>query len=245
MEFLFHVGEKDLPSSRHEDLPVGNVVGSPTNLPTAHPIGRVKVVRSDRPPERGRVVDVGTHRRGGGFVGTQRCDRESPYGRSELLVAPGDEVFGVFDGAAEVEQGHVPEIPGTEDTFPVGVRPEFLAERVGAEFVGVWAGGVQERKNTSGGYQEALEFHGQGCVTGTGSVERARASGRERILLRYRPPVFQRSDGDVCTVRSPAVQVVCPGEADGFLCQGGQHVLCWRWGQQDDAQWPACRPVAG
>ena len=67
------------------------------------------------------------------------------------MVAPGDEVFGVFDGAAEVEQGHVPEIPGTEDTFPVGVRPEFLAERVGAEFVGVWAGGVCRSARTPPG----------------------------------------------------------------------------------------------
>lgn len=69
----------------------------------------------------------------------------------------------MFDGAAEVEQGHVPEIPGTEDTFPVGVRPEFLAERVGAEFVGVWAGGVQERKNTPGATRRRSSFMDKGA----------------------------------------------------------------------------------
>jgi hypothetical protein len=36
-------------------------------------------------------------------------------------VAPGHEIFGVLDGAAEVEQGHVPEISGAEDAFSVGV----------------------------------------------------------------------------------------------------------------------------
>ena len=88
-------------------------------LLVTHPTGCIKVVRSDRPPERGRVADAGAHRRGSGFVGTQRCIGEGPCGRSELLVAPGDEVFGVFDGAAEVEQGHVPEtVSYTHLTLP-------------------------------------------------------------------------------------------------------------------------------
>ncbi|MBM2807110.1 MAG: hypothetical protein HW422_196 [Cutibacterium acnes] len=101
---------------------------------------------------RGRVADAGAHRRGSGFVGTQRCIGEGPCGRSELLVAPGHEIFGVLDGAAEVEQGHVPEISGAEDAFSVGVGSELVAERVGAELIGVRAGGMQERKNAAGGY---------------------------------------------------------------------------------------------
>ena len=121
-------------------------------LLVTHPTGCIKVVRSDRPPERGRVADAGAHRRGSGFVGTQRCIGEGPCGRSELLVAPGHEIFGVLDGAAEVEQGHVPEISGAEDAFSVGVGSELVAERVGAELIGVRAGGMQERKNVAGGY---------------------------------------------------------------------------------------------
>lgn len=67
-------------------------------------------------------------------------------------MAPGHEIFGVLDGAAEVEQAHVPEISGAEDAFSVGVGSELVAERVGAELIGVRAGGMQERKNAAGGY---------------------------------------------------------------------------------------------
>ena len=151
MEALFHVALTGPLSSGHDGLLRATRPGLLT-LPATHSTGRIKVVRSDRPPERGRVADAGAHRRGSNFVGTQRRIGEGPCDWSELLVAPGHEIFGVLDGAAEVEQGHVPEISGAEDAFSVGVGSELVAERVGAELIGVRAGGMQERKNAAGGY---------------------------------------------------------------------------------------------
>ena len=111
MEALFHVALTGPLSSGHDGLSRVTRPGLLT-LPATHSTGRIKVVRSDRPPERGRVADAGAHRRGSNFVGTQRRIGEGPCDWSELLVAPGHEIFGVLDGAAEVEQGHVPEISG-------------------------------------------------------------------------------------------------------------------------------------
>ena len=59
-------------------------------------------------------------------------------------MAPGHEIFGVLDGAAEVEQAHVPEISGAEDAFSVGVGSELVAEREGAVLIGVRAGGLAD-----------------------------------------------------------------------------------------------------